>query len=107
MGKLFSLLLAVTALAACMPTGPGDQSYYGNPGYGRPTQSDGPPSVDNLSGRSREALRDGCRRRYDNERKINECMNGYRHSEDALIDGCNARYNGAPDKLRECLRALR
>ena len=62
------------------------------------------PSVNTLRHSQAEALAQGCGSRYGfGGRKYNQCINGYRHSEDALQDGCINRYRHDPARARRCM----
>lgn len=114
----FAIVLLSLMVAGCMsyaggggmqpllwpaPSGGGASGLFGS----APGSSGGgsqPPSVYNLSGGYKDALKDGCRRRYPTDRgRYLACVRGKRHSADAMIDGCNRRYEGNGEKLRRCL----
>ncbi|WP_207458552.1 hypothetical protein [Azospirillum sp. SYSU D00513] len=97
----------VMSLAGCVSDGGYNSPYGQGSGYGSRSSSyddDDSPSVHNLGKRQREALKQGCARKYENDRKrYRDCIQGERHSEEALIEGCYQRYNGDSKKLRQCL----
>lgn len=106
-GAVAVLVLTAGALAGCQTSGYDGGYYSPGPGYssGRASSdySDDSPSINNTSGGAREALKAGCRERYDNDRKYRECLNGNRHSEEALAVGCAKRYPNDGAKMRRCL----
>lgn len=104
-GAVATVILAAVVLAGCQTSGI-DSSWYSSPSSSYSSSSsddDDSPSIHNLSGGAREALKAGCRERYDNDRKYRECLNGDRHSEEALAVGCAKRYPNDGAKMRRCL----
>lgn len=106
-GSVVTVFLAAVVLAGCQTSGYDGGYYSPAPGYSSSRAStssdDDSPSVHNTSGGAREALKAGCRERYDNDRKYRECLNGDRHSEEALAVGCAKRYPNDGAKMRRCL----
>lgn len=105
-GSVATVFLAAVMLAGCQTSGY-DGGYY-SPAPSASSRysssaSDDSPSIHNTSGGAREALKAGCRERYDNDRKYRECLNGNRHSEEALAVGCSKRYPNDGAKIRRCL----
>lgn len=95
-------LVAALTVAGCVTDGDG---YHGTGhSFSNPNTSKEAPSIDNLTHRQRNALKEGCRDRYgEHTRKYDECVNGDRHSEDALIAGCSKQYPGDAERIRKCL----